>query len=633
MKPNKKKKFDIGLFFTENIEKIILILVIPVAIYIAYLGTQYEPLSWQPDALVKAADNANNTVKTSERKAVDEGVSIITYDVKATWIKAKIRSEYYRTETQWLPSLFPEKNKRSAVNVFTVKDLKAQAGLGAVSVNPSSPLLAGQAAESGAATTTIGSSSTLTGSRIGERWAIVTGLIPIKEQLNLYVDKFSSSVLPDALRDMPTYILYDVERAEIVPGKNSDELEWQRLDFLTEFLQKRSLWSGNAVDPVDPTFFAPQVPGKFPMAYPLPPVTKKFNEEVAHPPFIPMLTDSQMDELKQTEKIREQLRKEMFDIKPEDILDNPFGGSESRIGATGSGSMDGGGSTVQGRNRRARRGSQEPEEDEIKPVQVNNYLFRFLDFKVVPGKTYRYRVRLYLANPNYRLAPNYLEDETSSKEPYLITKFSEQSNMVTIPLESRVLTTNVFAVDPKQPWAEPAASIMAVHFDLADGSEWYVEKERVYRGSTINYKRQDVTNPLLEKQTTMSDMEGGGSPPSARPTPTTRRPTTPPSRTTGTGSRTAETKPAGKQLDIVSEVCVLDMKGGEGLYKIPTAAQKAPDLKSPGRVMVLEPSGNMIIRTVNTDLVEAETIKNPTAVANTLGSGGMGGYRGSDMEP
>ncbi|MDR0610235.1 MAG: hypothetical protein LBG58_09015 [Planctomycetaceae bacterium] len=617
MKPNKKKKFDIGLFFTENIEKIILILVIPVAIYIAYLGTQYEPLTWQPDALVKAADNANNTIKTSERKAVDEGVSIITYDVKATWIKAKIRSEYYRTETQWLPSLFPEKTKRSAVNVFTVKDLKAQAGLGAVSVNPSSPLLAGRAAESG---TTTGGSTSIS-SRLGERWAIVTGLIPIKEQLNLYVDKFSSSVLPDALRDMPMYILYDVERAEVVPGRGSGELEWQRLDFLTEFLQKRSLWSGNAVDPVDPTFFAPQVPGKFPMAYPLPPVTKKFSEEVAHPPFIPMLTDSQMEELKQTEKIREQLRKEMFDIKPEDILDNPFGGSESRIGATGSGSMDG--STVQGRNRRIRRNAQEPEEEEIKPVQVNNYLFRFLDFNVVPGKTYRYRVRLYLANPNYRLAPNYLEDETLSKEPYLITEFSAPSNMVTIPLESRVLTTNVFAADTKQPWLEPAASIMAVHFDLADGSEWYVEKERVYRGSTINYKRQDVTNPLLEKQTTGSDMEGSISPPSGR---TARRTPPSPSRRT-TEPKTTEPKTTGKQLDIVSEVSVLDMKGGEPLYKVPSAAQKAPDLRSPGRVMVLEPSGNMIIRTVNTDLVEAETIKNPTAV-NALGSGGMGGYRG-----
>ncbi|MDR0704388.1 MAG: hypothetical protein LBF88_05300 [Planctomycetaceae bacterium] len=623
MKPNKKNKFDIGLFFTENIEKIILILVIPVAIYIAYLGTQYEPLSWQPDALVKAAENANNTIKTSERKAVDEGVSIITYDVKATWIKAKIRSEYYRTETQWLPSLFPEKNKRSAVNVFTVKDLKAQAGLGAVSINPASPLLADRAAEGGNATT----GNTSLSSRIGERWAIVTGLIPIREQLNLYVDKFSSSVLPDVLRDMPTYILYDVERAEIVPGKNSDELEWQRLDFLTEFLQKRSLWSGNAVDPVDPTFFAPQVPGKFPMAYPLPPVTKKFSEEVAHPPFIPMLTDSQMEELKQTEKIREQLRKEMFDIKPEDILDNPFGGSENRIGTTGSGSGGLDGNTVPGRNRRTRRGAQEPEEEEIKPVLVNNYLFRFLDFKVVPGKTYRYRIRLYLANPNYRLAPNYLEDETLSKEPYLITEFSAPSNMVTIPLESRVLTTNVFAVDPKQPWTEPAASIMAVHFDLADGSEWYVEKERVYRGSTINYKRQDVTNPLLEKQTTMSDMESGGSPPSSRSTSSSRTRTTP--ARPGT-ARTTELKTAGKQLDIVSEVCVLDMKGGEGLYKIPTAAQKAPDLKSPGRVMVLEPSGNMIIRTVNTDLIEAENIKNPTAV-NNLGSGGMGGYRGSDM--
>ncbi|MDR1141491.1 MAG: hypothetical protein LBL62_07350 [Planctomycetaceae bacterium] len=622
MKPNKKKKFDISLFFIENVEKIVLVLVIPLAIYIAYLGTQYEPLAWQPDALVKAADNANNTIKTSERKAVDEGVSIITYDVKATWIKAKIRSEYYRTETQWLPSLFPEKNKRSAVNVLPVKELKAQAGLGAVSINPSSPLVS--AAETGNTGSSAMTGNSGTGARIGERWAIITGLIPIKQQLNLYIDKFSSSVLPDALRDMPTYILYDVERAEVIPGKNPDDLEWKRLDFLTEFLQKRSLWSGNAaVDPVDPAFFAPQVPGKFPMAYPLPPVTKKFNEEVAHPPFIPMLTDSQMEVLKQSEKINERLRKEMFDIKPEDILDSPFGGSENRIGSSGSTGSSGMDGNTQGRNRRLRRDA-EQEEEEIKPVLVDSYLFRFLDFKVEPGKTYRYRVRLYLANPNYRLAPNFLEDETLSKEPYLVTEFSAPSNMVTIPLESRVLTTDVFAIDPKQPWTEPAASIMAVHFDLADGSEWYVEKGRVYRGSTINYKRQDVTNPLLEKQTTTLDMESGGSSPPSRTPPRGSRPTTPPSRT-----RT-EPKATGKQLDIVSEVCVLDMKGGEALYKVPTAAQKAPDLKSPGRVMVLEPSGNILIRTVKIDLTEAETIKNPTAV-NNFGSGSMD-YMRSGME-
>ncbi|MDR2440418.1 MAG: hypothetical protein LBE12_13740 [Planctomycetaceae bacterium] len=618
MKPNKKKKLDIGLFFTENIEKIILILVIPLAIYIAYLGTQYEPLAWQPDALVKAADSANNTIKTSERKAVDEGVSIITYDVKATWIKAKIRSDYYHTETQWLPSLFPEKNKRSAVSVFPVRELKAQPGLGAVSINSASPL-AIQAVETGSSTMT---NSAATNTRIGERWAIVTGLIPIREQLNLYVDKFSSSVLPDALRDMPTYILYDVERAEIVPGENLDNLKWQRLDFLTEFLKKRSLWSGNAVDPVDPIFFAPQVPGKFPMAYPLPPVTKKFNEEVARPPFIPMLTDSQMEELKQSEKINERIRKEMFDIKPEDILDNPFGGSESRIGS-GSGGMDR--NMTQGRNRRTRQSTTEPEEEEIKPVQVDNYLFRFLDFKVEPGKTYRYRVRLYLANPNYKLAPNYLEDETLSKEPYLITEFSAPSNEVSIPLESRVLTTNVFAADPKQPWTEPATSIMAVHFDLMDGSEWYVERERVYRGSTINYKNQEVTNPLLEKQTSISDMESSSPPTRSAPrrtTPSSSKPST--ANTKNTENKTL------KRLNIVSEVCVLDMKGGESLYKIPTAAQKAPDLRSPGKVMVLEPSGNILIRAVNSDLLEVESIKNPSGV-NDSGMRGMG-YMGSNTD-
>jgi hypothetical protein len=203
--------------------------------------------------------------------------------------------------------------------------------------------------------------------------------------------------------------------------------------------------------------------------------------------------------------------------------------------------------------------------------------------------------------------------------------------MVTIPLESRVLTTNVFAVDPKQPWQEPAASIMAVHFDLEDGSEWYVEKERVSRGATINYKRQEATNPILEKQTstTFDSMpeNAAGSRPGQ-----TRRPSTPsaPSpRDRGAKPPEPKKKEGTKQIDIVSEVCVLDMKGGEALYRMPSAAMKLPELKSPGKVMVLEPSGNMLIRTINSDLLEVETIKNPTATASFGGDNrGSGSYMG-----
>ena len=612
MKPKKKKKFNIKAFFVLNVEKFILILVIPAAIYLAYQGTQHEPLSWQPDVLAKAADVSDEFIKNNVRKAVDEGVSIFTYDQYAEWIKQPIKDDLYRTDVQWLPSLFPEKNKRGSVPVFTATDLKASSGLGAVAINPTSAA----ALVSGLAPSATGTADGMGGSGIsnliGARWAVVTGLIPVKKQLDVYVEKYTNSVLPDPVRDMPTYVFYDVERAEIEPGKNINDLEWVKLELVKEYNLNTSLWSGIGQDVVDPDFLAPPV--RIPMAYPLPPVSKKFGEEVAHPPVIPMLSDSQTELLQQLEKVQQRLIEKSFDIKEGDVLDgNLFmqGGGGGGIGGTTTGGLSG---FRRGQGQGSTLTAKE-EEELLKPVDVTHYLFRYLDFKVEPGKTYRYRARLYLANPNYDLAPNYIEDESLSKENVLVTDYSEASNMVTIPLESRILTTGV--TQASMPWTDPSTNVTAVYFDMKDGSEWYVEKNMLTRGSLVNFKRQEVTNPQMEQKAASATLSGESlsSPPSrGRTTSRTRKP------------EPKKEDDSKKTLNIVSEVCVLDITGGIRLPKATSpAARDVPDMFSPGRVVVLEPSGNMVIRTINADRIEMENIKNPKQ------SGIVGGHGGSMM--
>ena len=596
MKPKKKKKLDIKAFFVLHVEKIILIMVVPLAIYFAYQGTQHEPLKWQPDALAKAADESNQFILNNEHKAVDEGISIFTYDTYADWIKKEIKVDLYRTDVQWLPSLFPEKNKRGSVPVYTVTDLKATSGLGAISINPTSAaaVIAGVSATA----TGGGASTTQTASnQIGARWAVITGLIPIKKQLEVYVDTYSSSVLPDPVRDMPTYVYYEIERAEIEPGKGPNDLEWVRLELIKEYNINRNLWSGVGADVVDPNYLAPPV--VIPMAYPLPPVAKKFGEEVAHPPVIPMLTDSQTDLLQQMEKYQQRLLERMFEVDENAVLkQNPFGGRSAGPGDSGSGSTLGTGPQL----------TQEEAEEIIKPVEVTHYLFRYLDFKVEPGKTYRYRARLYLANPNYDLAPNFIEEEALAKELNIATDFSDPSNMVTIPLESRILVTGVTAATTS--WGDPTTSVTAIYFDMKNGAEWYVEREMAYRGTTVNFKRQEATNAALatapqvdqSSETTSSQSRG--------------------SRRT-TQKKPAEVKedPSKKNIDIVSEVTILDMIGGVRLQKINSpAARDIPELRSVGKVVVLEPSGNLVIRNVNTDTIEMGNIKDPK-MAVVVGGG------------
>lgn len=630
MKPKKKSKFDIKAFFTMHGEKVAFILIIPLAIYVAYQGTLYEPLKWQPNELVQASDAADTFIKTNERRAVDEGVTIFSYDSYAQWIKKDIVPDLYRTETPWLPSLFPEKVKRGSVPVFTVNDLRARSGLGALVLSQGATALS-EIGIVDVPTATPGAggaaSASATANRIGERWAIVTGLIPIKQQLDVYINKFASSVHPDPVRDMPIYVLYDVERAVIEPGKVDPE--WEPLPFVAEAKKKQALWGsgtiGSTFDPVDPTFLAPPAPvSSFPMAYPLPPIDKKFGEEAAHPPVIPMLAESQTELMKEVEELQKKQLKEMFEVDKNTILrgEDPFG--TSNTGAdSGSGMSSGGrrrpGGAEPRRGARTRR-AQEEEED-IKPVMVENYLYRFFDFTVEPGKTYRYRVRLYLLNPNYNLGPTVLEDETLSKERTLVTEFSTPSNAITIPLETRVLVSSVNPGNPKMPWLDPNANILAVYFNKDDGSEWLADKDRLTRGTTVNFKDTVLVNPMLaEDSSSSTGMESG------MPKPRTPPRTPPRGRNQPAAPKEKDNE---KKIDVVSDVCLLDMIGGNPLPKTNSpAARDVPEMKSPGKIIVLEPSGNLVVRHVNTDLVEVDSLKNPVTTSIGRGSEGMSGMDG-----
>lgn len=608
MKPNKKKKFDIKGFFVQHIEKILLVLILPAAGFIAYQGTTFKLLSWQPDELKRAADNAENHIKTNEQRAADEKVELIYYNDKATWIKIGVQEPLYKTPIPWQPSLFPQKFPRGTVELFPVVDLKVASGLGSVPVNAPMEVLQTirpdlyEKARAGAP----GASGTRTGLRTGERWAVITGLIPIQRQLEVYVNAFSDSIAPNPIQDRPLYYNYEVQRAKVVPGRGIDSLEWEDVDIADQMKQKSALWGGAiGTDPVDPTYMAPLAgEGSLPMSYFLPPVDRKFGEEVAHPPIVPLLTDSQTELLRQMEDLQKQMIQDYFktDNTPPSGTFNPF----SRQGTSGGSATGLGRGSVRPGGRRG-----EETKNTLDPIVVTDYLYRFLDFGVEPGETYRYRVRLGVANPNYGLLPTAVTDESLTKEPVLYTEFSEPSNMVTIPMDSRVLMTKV--ATPADKTAEPVASLLAVYFDMADGSEWYVAQDRILRGTTANFKNRELVNPESEK--TAATASAGSSAGTTTTSAAARR---------RTPAATAEKDELKRREDLVSDVCVLDMLGGRTLGKVD---RKAPDLRSPAKVLVLEPSGSLVIRNINTDLAEEDKVKNPTSGSGSgRNRGGMSGF-------
>ncbi len=60
-------------------------------------------------------------------------------------------------------------------------------------------------------------------------WAVVVAKVPIKEQLKLYRDAFENARGYNPAADMPQYLGYFVERAEIRAGEENKELKWDKV--------------------------------------------------------------------------------------------------------------------------------------------------------------------------------------------------------------------------------------------------------------------------------------------------------------------------------------------------------------------------------------------------------------------
>jgi hypothetical protein len=491
-------------------------------------------------------------------------------------------------------------------------------------------------------------------------WAVVVAKVPIREQLKRYQDAFTTARGGYvSTRDFPQYKGFMVQRAEIVRGK---DLEWKAVPLYDA--QRQSVtankpvpfgavavsqktiqalfeaaaksWAGQTPDVVDQRFTDPI------LTLPLPPlVGRDWGADATHPD-IPLLANTPaleeevpLEQQKKQETPAGTDEKDTFAAAPEGSQQpapggpgfggpRPFGMQGGFRGGFGEG-PGGPGPGPGGFGAGRRTFGEGPEgggrpgggggftsmpggtRDHL-PKGVDYLLLRFFDFSVEPGKKYKYRVKLVMADPNSNpaIAPESLapavrdrmrqesQDAKAQKRQRLdiriLEKWSDPSPTVGIPLSGTVRLAEAKLPPPDKFNDEPAARVSIESIDLDEGNAIQASvEEDLRRGFVANMVKKNVT--FLGPDGTWTDVKDS--------------------------------------FKFLTGMTLLDVRGGEKLTK---------DYTAPSRMLLMGPAGDLYIRNelddrpaveYNKSIFEQSKKKGNTAPALGPGEGpGLGPMRG-----
>jgi hypothetical protein len=196
----------------------------------------------------------------------------------------------------------------------------------------------------------------------------------------------------------------------------------------------------------------------------------------------------------------------------------------------------------------------------------NDSMLLFSDFDVEPAKTYAYRVRLYLVNPNFDQQETTVEEGVDTQSKYVRSDWSFCTN-VYVPDRTSVRLASVTPTDtmdfPRQtvPLGTARGVIILDYFDTELGHTLpSVEKSRVERGMLVNMSKDDA-NRFINLGKPRDERVNINYP----------------------------------EVGLRPDVCVMDFGGGRKLQKRPS--RETPDLFVTGKALLLMPDGTMQVTT------------------------------------
>ncbi len=462
-----------------------------------------------------------------------------------------------------------------------------------------------------------------------QSWVTVLAKVPVEAQYQMYEDSLLAARGYNSTRDMPIYLGYVVERAEVT---NKGQGEWKEIAKVVRKTLERELSTYPVKPPevVDSRYVHPL------LTHDLPPlILKEWDNRVSHSS-MPLAVEAAMLEAEKLEQAADEPLEEGAEEDegfgsarlPGSQMGLPggeyggvreglgggygrgggeygggyggeggygrgggYGGMGGEYGGGGYGGMGGYGGG-RGGEYGLGAGSAVQIPDFVWDHETSNVLLRYFDNSVEPGHRYRYRVRLALADVNNRVSVSHLDPEvvkrrkdlSKSEKAYRLTEWSKPSPVASVPLPARVYLANAEPAKETSYNSQPEAEIIIKALNSEYAAEIAIKKSFI-RGSVMN---------LYEKAMIIWS------------------------------NRYAPEKHP--EFDFRTGATVIDMRGGEDL------SSRNRDLVAPARVVLMDAAGKL---SVQQELKDEPAVEQFDAIIeqgqndrSRGGLGGPGGYGG-----
>ena len=476
----KLNKESIQRFFLDNGEKLVFGLVALGGLLMISQALTRKNYEKKPEELMSSSEEANQKIDRTPPDAIPPECHSAEFEKLVRRIELTVEPLAYDYRNPWDNPVVKPLKLRPQPQLFAALELRGVAGAAKFKVRTT-----GTPSER-ITLDAVGKRADIRQDLGGRRYAVLTALVPVEQQTAAYQDTFDGVGLVQELDDAPFYHNFVVQRAVVHPGGQSQDLEWEPEEDATPMMRAAiANWQGAAAEVADPKFIwsrgnqgaqaatprgaRPGAAEINPLVFPLGPlVGRSWGQEAVHDPEIPLFK----------------------------VAKGPAAPLPARVETPPD---DDAAPTV-------KTPAPATDDEEPKPKYA---LLRYFDFNAEPGKTYRYRVALRVINPNYKVEAGYLANPDYAAGHYLQGPWSEPSNEIAIPEDTRALVRSVQPA--KSSAVEVEATLAMLLWQEASGTLVHKDFTNLPRGKVLNFVNEVLEPPRV-------------SPPPPPPPPHTRRP-------------------------------------------------------------------------------------------------------------